>query len=142
VLSIDCRIVNGLGQATKTLALQLPLIAPVFPEIASCFEGSINVIMDAQLEVVSPDFVTQPIKWIPQSEITEVFGFVRVQFEVPNARVLTGAWIYIPYGSPHRSNPYYAEVIAPKPKLDLKGQSDCRIHFPATRTKARVYVPC
>jgi hypothetical protein len=128
MLTIDGKIVSGLGAATKTVALQLPHIQKVFPEISQCHPGTVNVIIDAQFEVVSPDFVTDPIKWHPDPRsLPEMFGFFRIRFEVPAANINQDAWIYIPYGSPHRKNPYHVEVLAAK--LTLQGQTDCKIHI-------------
>ncbi len=135
MLIIDGNIVRGLGAATHTLALQLPEIGKTFPEIAECSVGTINVVLDAQLDVISPDFVTHPIKWHPKAA-SEMFGFLSVLFEVPKADITpTKVWIYIPYGSPHRVNPYYTEIIVPEPKLDLQNQVACKIHIPAQRAK-------
>jgi hypothetical protein len=137
MVTINGKIVQGLGEASRTLTFQIPQIATVFPEIADCFVGSINVILDAQLEPLSPDFVTHPIKWCSNGP-PEMFGFLRIEFEVPRAYIFTKAWIYIPYGSPHRLNPYYAEVITPKPQLDLQGQVECKIHLSPQRAKVVV----
>jgi hypothetical protein len=112
MLTIDGMIVSGLGVASRTLKLQLPKITQIYPDLNGLHEATINVILDAQLEVVKPDIVTDPLKWHPDARTRPVmFGFLTVRFEVPAAGVLVDAWIYIPYDSPHRKNPYYAEVL-------------------------------
>ncbi len=126
MLTIDGKIVSGLSAASTTVAMQLPLIQQVYPDVAQCHPGTINVILDAQLEVVSPDFVTDPIKW-HQNGLPEMFGFLKIRFEVAAANINRDAWVYIPYGSPHRKNPYYVEILAQK--LPLQGQTDCKVHI-------------
>ncbi len=83
------------------------------------------MILDCQLEVVSPDHVVGPIDWTGSGN-GELFGLRKIRLEIPDAQSVD-AWIYIPYGSPHRLNPFYAEIIAPR--IDLRDASICKIHF-------------
>jgi len=118
-------VVKGFGEATSTLTAQLPHFAPLFPEVAHCYAGSINVQLEEGLRVFSPDFETQPIRW---SEKTEVFGFLRIAFEGPIGSRHQPAWIYIPHLSPHYYNPFCIEVIAQK--LDgIAYGTICRVHI-------------
>ena len=118
-------IKGGLGEATRTLALQLPLIANEFPEISNCYRGSINIECEVPLLVVAPDHRTRPIAWNPADPAAEVFDFVRIDLEVPDGASPVPAWLYIPHGSPHRRTPYIHEVITRR--LDLGQTTTCRV---------------
>jgi hypothetical protein len=43
--------------------LQKPLIRPYFPEIMTCHDGTINLLLDDPLQVRLPDIVTPPLDW-------------------------------------------------------------------------------
>jgi len=130
MVTISGRVVRGLGAANQTLRHQLPGLLKVCPELRGCFCGTINVILDCQLEVISPDHIAGPIDWTGSGN-GELFGLRKILLEI-HAGQLVEAWIYIAYGSPHRSNPYYAEILAPQ--IELKGGvSNCKIHFAAAR---------
>jgi len=62
---IDATIVEGLGAAGRTLKLQMPHLIKHFPEISSCYLGTINLELDQPLRVNNPDFTTPPIRWSP-----------------------------------------------------------------------------
>jgi hypothetical protein len=64
-----------------------------------------------------------------------MFGILRIGFEVMAAKIDEAAWIYIPYSSPHRANPYQVEIIAHQ--LNLQGHTDCKIRIVG---KAKVLV--
>lgn len=122
-------VVQGLGAATTTLDLQIPLIEKEFPEIGSCGSckrGSINIQLKNALRIENPDHTTRPIVWAGLPG--EVFSFLRILLEYPIGANPTRAWIYIPHGSPHRNNRCQVEVIA-KPMQDLAYGSRCRIHI-------------
>jgi hypothetical protein len=130
---IPGNMVRGLGKATQALQLQMPEFVEVCPELSKCRIGTINVILECQLEVISPDFVIGPIDWCGDG-VGESFGLLGVCFEVIEPRSETDAWIYIPYGSPHRLNPYYVEILAPP--LSLGCSSACKVHLTAGKVTA------
>jgi len=127
MVQIEGRIVRGYRWATKYLAMQIPLIAKQFPEIARCHPGSINVKLDVPLRIHKPDFITREIDW---GVMKEVFHFTRIRFALLPRRGrqrTRKAWIYGPQNSPHRGNVYYIEVIAGK--IDLGKTRRCRIRI-------------
>ena len=126
MVQIEGRIVRGYGWATKYLKIQIPLIVRQFPEIDVCHRGSINVLLDTPLRINRPDFITRRIDW---GRMKEVFHFTRIEFQLLNGRktVKHRAWIYGPQNSPHRTNPFHIEVIAPK--IALGRTKRCRIRI-------------
>jgi hypothetical protein len=119
-------VVQGLGAATNTLALQIPLIEKEFPEIGCCQRGSINIQLKNALRIEKPDHTTGLIPWAgPPGEI---FSFLRILLECPVGATPTRAWTYIPHDSPHRNNRCQVEVIA-EPIQNLAYGSQCRIHI-------------
>jgi len=116
----------GLNAAHDNLAIQLPLIAQEFPEIADCHLGTINIELPVPLFVVAPDHRSQPIHWdnvgFPDGE---VFDLLRIQFEAPLGAALVMAWLYIPHGSPARRTPCIHEVLAAK--LEIPAEAECKI---------------
>jgi hypothetical protein len=115
----------GLGAASGNLAIQLPLIAQEFPEIANCHPGTINLELNCPLLVLAPDHRTRAIFWDKSFPDGEVFDLLRIEFEAPVGASSVQAWLYIPHGSPHRRKPRIHEVIAPK--LTLQPGIQCRI---------------
>ncbi len=132
MLTIPGRIVRGLGAASETLKLQMPHFVQVHPELGKCSQRTINIILECQLELISPTFVIGPIRWHPNA--FEMFGFQSIIFEVAEPKLETDAWLYLPYNSPHRLNPFYAEVLAPE--LQLSGATTCKIHMSARKVIA------
>ncbi|MGV8863211.1 MAG: glycosyltransferase family 9 protein [Pseudomonas sp.] len=128
-LSLDARIVHGLGVASGTLARQLPLISENFPEVADCHPGTINVLLDRPLLLTKPDHRTAPLAWTPSGRITEVFDLLRVELELSSTPARIPAWLYVAHGSPHRSTPSVHELIAYP--LSLTGVHHCRLHMRA-----------
>jgi hypothetical protein len=86
---IEALIVPGAGVATKNLRHQLPELIKQFPEIANIHPGSINVLLGKPphiqtLDIQTWDCITTPIQWWdagPDRYQTEVFGFLRIEFE-------------------------------------------------------------
>jgi len=118
-LSLEGKIVSGMGVASRNLKLQLPLIAQEFPEILVCHYGSINVEFPCALNGIVADYRSPPLAWVPDRPGTEVFEFLRIGLTLPGYAHLIPAWLYIPQRSPHRKTPHIHEIIAPK--LDLQG---------------------
>jgi hypothetical protein len=96
-----------------TIERQKPLIQPYFPEIMTCHNGTINLLLDCPLQVRLPDIVTPPLDWhsaaFPDGEkfgITEIeLGFGGKSYK---------AWLYTAEHSPHRFNNKIAEVLTGK----------------------------
>lgn len=130
MVAVNGRITPGLGAASGNLRAQMPFFTASHPELEDCRCGTINVILECRLEIDSPDFVLGPFKWC-ETFPPERFGFLKIRFEVVDSNLATDAWVYIPYLSPHRSNPLYAEILAPS--LNLEGFPNCRIHVRASK---------
>ena len=126
---IDGQITSGTKSAHNNIPKQIPHIEKEFPEVKDCKHATINVILDCQIEIIAPDYVTTPIKW--DSGRREMFGFVRVGFEVVGGTGVIDAWIYIPYNSDHRMNPYVVEILTTP--IDLEGAKECRIYVRRTK---------
>lgn len=130
MLTIDGTIVSGLGAASSTIAAQMPHLEKQWPHLKGWHPGTINVALDAQLEVTSLDFVSDPIKW-HRSAPAEMFGFKRIVLEHSGTQY--NGLLYIPFSSPHRLNPYYAEVMLPR-RENLVGNA-CKLHFAKGQAK-------
>ena len=128
-MSLNARIISGLGVATGTLARQLPLIGEKFPEVTGCHAGTINLEFSVPLVVVRPDHRTEPLAWTPSGRTTEIFDLLRIELEFSHLSEGIPAWLYVAHGSPHRRTPTIHEVIAPH--INISGASHCRLHLPA-----------
>lgn len=120
---INGSIVPGMVAASRTLKAQLPKLIQQFPEIGTCYPGTINLQLDHNLLIINPDFVSKPISW--KTEIdpggVETFGFLRCLLLANE--IEHESWIYIPYGSSHRRNLNIHEIISSKiPKLAYGGK--------------------
>ena len=126
--SIEGEIQKGAGEANLTLKLQLPELMKFFPELKDCFPATINVRLKEPLKSLSPDFTIEPIKWLPETRAEE-FSFTRVKFEFVSEGKSdsTDAWIYEAEFSPHKTDPFYTEIVAPY--LGLDSSTACRIHL-------------
>ena len=111
--------------ATSNLAIQLPMIATEFPEIADCHLGTINLLLDTPLLVLTPDHRTRPIPWSPEFDPGEIFDFLRIVLEAPVNAAPVPAWLYIAHWSPHRADLRVHEVLAPK--MPVRYGDRCRI---------------
>lgn len=125
MIIISGRIVAGLGAASRTLKFQMPFFIQAHRELEKCLPRTINVILDSQIEII-PAFVVGPITW-HERERPELFGFRSIVFELPELSLQTDAWLYLPYNSPHRTNPFHVEVLAPE--LQLADTRACRIQI-------------
>jgi hypothetical protein len=125
LIVISGRIRHGIGAAAHALSYQLPHIAKEFPEVATCYHGSINLELEVSLKVLTPDHRTKPIAWLPGNPKTEIFDFVRIEIEAPRNASAVPAWLYIPHRSPHRRKLRIYEVITTQ--LNLANVNLCRI---------------
>jgi hypothetical protein len=124
--------IRGLRAARDNLRIQLPLIEPEFPEISGCHYGTVNLELNAQLIVNTPDHRTKPIP-CHQGGGTEVFDFVRIQIEAPVNTKPIQAWLYIAHDSPNRATPHVHEVLGPF--LPNVGDGRCRIQIDRNFTR-------
>ena len=109
---------SGEGNASRTVAIQLPFITETFPEIRGCHCGTINLEFEAPLIVAYPDHRTLPIKWKQSLEVGEVFDLVRVSLESSTNGTAHDAWLYLAHRSAHRKNLLRHEFIAPYFNMD------------------------
>jgi hypothetical protein len=115
MLEVRAIHVSGTGKATENMATQLPIIERSFPEIRGCRPGTINLTLPYPVVFARCDHRTEPIAWDPRRPgLTEQFDIVRVTVETAPGSSPDPAWIYIPYGSPHRGNLSMHELIARK----------------------------
>jgi hypothetical protein len=109
--------------ADGTILRQKPLVVKYFPEIESCYNGTINLQLERPLQVRLPDMVTPPLRW--HSNGDERFGITEIKFELRDK--LYRAWIYTAEHSPHRFNNMIAEILTER----IDGISlglECAIH--------------
>lgn len=125
--AIKGKVQKGLGESKNTVHEQMPFFKKVFPEVSKCKEGTINILLEKPLVIISPDFTTEPLPWHPAFKVIkggEVFKFLRVSLKVEGCKPVD-AWVYKAQFSPYHDNPYYIEVIAPP--LDFSGTPECQI---------------
>ncbi len=125
--SIRGQIQKGMGESQNTVHEQMPYFKKCFPEVACCKEGTINILLEKPLVIISPDFTTEPLPWHPAFRIVkggEVFKFLRIKLTVDNCEPVE-AWIYKAQFSPYHDNPFYVEVLAPP--IGFKGTPGCNV---------------
>ncbi len=125
--AIKGKIQKGLGEGQNTVREQMPFFTECFPEVSGCRTGTINILLDQPLVVITPDFTTRPLPWHPAFRVVkggETFQFVRIRLTVSNCQPVN-AWIYRAQFSPYRDNPFYIEVIAPP--IGFSGTPECNV---------------
>lgn len=125
--AIRGKIQKGLGESKNTVREQMPLFRECFPEVGVCKEGTINILLDKPLVILSPDFTTEPLPWHPAFKIVkggEVFKFLRIKLTVDGCEPVK-AWVYKAQFSPYHDNPFYVEVLAPE--IPFHGECGCSI---------------
>jgi hypothetical protein len=120
------QIVDGLGAATSVIELQKPFLRDIFPAIDDCRTGTINIRLEHALDVRIPDIVTPPIVWQAGSQLSERFGFTRIEFEFLDRR--HEGWIYSAEFSSHRFNYMLVEVLA-RPIQGVVAGLPCILHL-------------
>ena len=120
--TIAATIIHGLGIASGTapgaggpengtIRLQKPFLRHHVPEIANCYDGTINLLLDTPFEIRIPDHVTPPIKWRPDDpSFDERFGLTAVWLELNGAT--HRAWIYTAEKSQHLLKTGVVELLA------------------------------
>jgi hypothetical protein len=71
---------GGSDPTNGTIIRQKLLIAKYFPEIASCYNGTINLLLECPLQVRLPDIVTPPLQW--HTNGYERFGITAIELEI------------------------------------------------------------
>jgi hypothetical protein len=128
MLTIGGDYKSGAGAASVNLQDQLPLLEREFPEIQGCKPGTLNLLLDSPLLVLTPDHRSRAIDWQPEHHPGgEVFDLLRIDLEAPEGAARTRAWLYIAHASDHRVNPKMHEVIAPP--LALSSGARCKVHI-------------
>ncbi|PKL50140.1 MAG: hypothetical protein CVV42_03895 [Candidatus Riflebacteria bacterium HGW-Riflebacteria-2] len=126
---IKGKIQRGLGESKNTVHEQMPFFRKCFPEVGGCKEGTINILLEKPLVILTPDFASQPLPWHPAFKVVkggEVFKFVRVSLTVEGCKPVK-AWIYKAQFSPYHDNPFYIEVLAPD--IGFSGEPSCSIEI-------------
>jgi len=124
-------IQKGQGGASANLKTQLPLIAADFPEVKSCFCGTLNMGLEKGLLILTADHRTRPINWHPDHAPGEIFDLLRIQIEAPAGDKIFPAWIYIAYNSDHRKNIKTHEVIATQLPISVGDRCNILIDRPS-----------
>ena len=128
MIRIKGRRIKGIGEATNSVAIQIPHIAAEFPEIAKAHPATINLELDLPLIVLTPDHRTRVIDWDPKRYPGgEVFDLLRIELEAPLGARRMSAWLYIAHRSDWRKSPQHHEIIAPRFIRNLRPDSRCRI---------------
>ena len=120
--NIRGKIQKGLGESRNTVKEQMPFFSQCFPEVMDCFYGTINVLLEKPIVILSPDYETDPLPWHPAFKVVkggEVFRFLRINLTVDGCEPCR-AWIY-----KAQFSPYYIEILAPK--LNFSGTPNCSI---------------
>ena len=106
-VSIRGVVAKGFGGASNAIERQRPELRKYFPQIDECHSGTINVYLEAHLDVRIPDIVTPPIAWQPG--LAERFGITKVELEI--LQRCHQAWTYVAELSPHRFNYTMVEIL-------------------------------
>lgn len=125
--AIRGKIQQGLGESKNTVREQIPFFRKCFPEVGECKEGTINILLEKPLVILSPDFTTEPLPWHPAFKMVkggEVFKFLRIELTIDGCQPVK-AWVYKAQFSPYHDNPYYVEVLAPH--IGFSGTPGCTI---------------
>lgn len=123
------KIQKGLGESKNTIHEQMPFFRKCFPEVSVCKEGTINILLEKPLIMLTPDFITEPLPWHPALKIVkggEIFEFLRIKLTIDNFEP-TEAWIYRAQFSPYHKNPFYIEVLSPQ--IGFIGNPECSVEI-------------
>lgn len=126
---IKGKVQKGLGESKNTVREQMPFFRECFPEVANCKAGTINILLEKPLVILTPDFTSKPLPWHPAFKVVkggEVFKFVRISITVEGCSPVK-AWVYKAQFSPYHDNPFYIEVLAPP--INFTGEPACTIEI-------------
>jgi hypothetical protein len=105
-------ICKGYGFASLAIATQMPELVKYDVNLANCHPGTLNILLDEPLFVRRWDIQTQPIPSVGPLKEGERIDLLRIGFLYEGRTI--AAWLYSPHGSPHRSNPFLIEILAPR----------------------------
>jgi hypothetical protein len=138
-VTIRGKVVPGIhGASTVSVVKQMPHFIRLIPEMACCYEDTINIELEQPLLVENPDVATE-YAWQGPGTAPERFYLHEIRIEFPMGSAGRTAWIYVPHNSPHFGNRNQVEVIAQKLE-GLEYGCQCQIHIPNARTEAGVVV--
>lgn len=123
------KIVHNLNVAHKNIAMQKPYFVQDYPELAHCYNGTINLVFEKKFRLEKPSFSIKDVYWTESKRKKESFDFFRISLFI-NKQIIP-AWIYSPSNSPHKTNFYFKEVITEK--LDLHDLEEVMIEVPDER---------
>lgn len=109
---IGAKVISGLGAATRTIALQKPLLEKYLPDVGKYHDGTINVLLDYPVEIRLPDIVTPPLAWTGDPNVTERFGLTAAKLQLDGSATQHEVWIYIAENSPHLFKTGVLELLA------------------------------
>lgn len=120
------KITHNLNVAHKNIAMQKPYFVKDYPELAHCYNGTINLVFEKKFRLEKPSFSIKDVYWTESKRRKESFDFFRISLFIHNQ--IIPAWIYSPSNSPHKTNFYFKEVITEK--LDLHNLKEIMIEIP------------
>lgn len=123
------KIQQGVGKSQATIREQLPYFKNCFPEVAECHPGTINILLEQPLVIITPDYTSEPLPWHPAFKVVkngEIFRFLRIRLCLPGREPIR-AWVYKAQFSPYRNNPFYIEVLAPL--ITYPGEAECEVEI-------------
>jgi len=134
--TIQGMIVKGFGVASQNLKKGLLAeLTKLFPEIAGCCPGTINVKLDLPLKIYNPQFISPRIRIMDN----ETFGLHGVEFECPLGTASLRSWILLPERSPHRVDIFYAEIMTGKLDAAVSG-ARCALHILGPHTHSQILI--
>lgn len=136
------RPTKGLGWASKTVPLQMPLLLEHLPELKDCHPATINLRLESNLRIENPDLVTPGLDWSEgwvERLPPEIFKLTRMEFEVVGKHPRQVGWIYDASFSPHRGNTWFVEFLAPFTSYE-KSDSFILYFSKESRTEELVYL--
>lgn len=123
------KITHNLNVAHKNIAMQKPYFVKDYPELAHCYNGTINLVFEKKFRLEKPSFSIKDLYWTESKRKKESFDFFRISLFIHDQ--IIPAWIYSPSNSPHKTNFYFKEVITEK--LDLYNLEEITIELPDER---------
>lgn len=123
------KITHNLNVAHKNIAMQKPYFVQDYPELAHCYNGTINLVFEKEFRLDKPSFSIKDVYWTESKRKKESFDFFRISLFIHDQ--IIPAWIYSPSNSPHKTNFYFKEVITEK--LDLHNLEEIMIEVPDER---------
>lgn len=137
VMIIEGILAKGLGHATETIPSQKELFKELgLPNVEKFFNGTLNIdISPRKFSVLKYDYFFKAVEWGSKNNKAEDFGFIKIAaLEYADEHYDQVGYIYVPFNSPHFSNPSQFEVISiPIPKIEMGNK--IRIHIDSNKIK-------